>query len=278
MRAHRQAAFHSWALWVGLAAGVAGVGCRGKAPKPVATETAPEAAPDVVEAAPSTPAAPPVVTPKTVDELGQRIVEALVAKDVARMAAYVPSPDFIDRHCPEQADTMRSAYTDKLRESTSDAKVRSEECASIDWTGATLARATLKKNDGVPFYGCAPISDGSVEVRVQVGKDERVVSVPRIFMVGDAVYLGAMPRCAVATPCPEIVKHLETLVAAAGGAPEAAPLTDEKRASMVSFCDSYWNDPAQREHLACMRGATSYAGIASCGVTLSSMFVSWPSK
>lgn len=275
----------SLALTAALA--LAATGC-GKKPKPTDPVGEPTAVTDTAGGAvdagattPPTPERPAIVTPKTVDELGQRVVEALVAKDLARMAGYAPADDFVDRNCPEQAPTMRTAYLDKLRDSMNGADARAAECATIDWTGATLATAKLKPSSGVPFYGCAPITDGSVELTINsgtAGEPPRVVQVPRVYMVNGAVYLADMPRCAVTSPCKAIVKHLEELVAASGSAPERAPLDDDQRSGAVSLCESYWTDQVTRGQLACMRGASNYGGIASCGATLSSLFVSWPKK
>lgn len=251
--------------------------CGKKSPSPPATTAA--AAPDAT-AAEAKPVSKevPIVTPKSVDEMGLRIFEALQAKDVPRLVGYRPSATFLDRLCPEQSPQMRSAYADALAKSTAGVENRAAECDALNWNGATLTKVTAGK-EGLPFYGCEPISESTLEVVVTLKSTKEVrVQVPSVYYANGGVYLASMPRCPNASPCADTVAHVEGLIQAEASAKLKAPLDSESRISAVAWCEGFYDDPAQRERYDCFRQAKSYGALANCPAPLTEVFKMWPAK
>jgi hypothetical protein len=273
-------------LWIALT--LAAAACGKKAPpaadaEPTVLPPPPVGHPELPDdAGPAPSAAPapmgPIVTPKTAEELGARVVEALVAKDVGRLAAYVPSAGFLERHCPEMAPAMRQGYTDKIVRSLEAARTAGSKCHELDWTGATLVSAERKAGDKVDFYGCPNVADDRVTFTIAVGDTRHQVEMVSMLVAPDAFFVGAPLTCTVPTPCAAIVKHLEDLVAADPSATEVAPLPDDKRGGVVVWCEGLWDFPDKRTRLACMRDATTYAGLMRCGEPLGALFTTWPRK
>lgn len=257
----------------------------GKKPAPVPEpESSPAVSPigapvgaPVEDTRPSRPSGP-IVTPSSTDELGQRIFEALQAKDLPRLVGYRPSATFLDRLCPEQSPQMRSAYADALAKSTAGVDNRAVECDAINWNGATLTKVVPGKV-GLPFYGCEPISDGSLEVQITLKSGQQVnVQVPTIYQANGGVYLGSLPRCPVVSPCGDLVVHLEELIQAEPSAKLKAPLDGDTKVSVVAWCEGFYDDPAQRARLDCFRQAKTYGALGNCPATVTEAFKMWPTK
>ncbi len=205
--------------------------------------------------------------PKTTQELGDRVVAALVAKDWNAMMTLYVTADTLKSSCSDMGDKLAEFVVDMMAEKV-DAEQDFKKCLEIDWTGAKITGVTGGEA-GKPAEGCGDkiVQAKDVELAVEVGGKKYQVKVNDPALIGGGFSLVEGIRCkAPELSCDDVFANMSKIITSA---PEATPaekemFNDEGKAQFGKMCVEMRDNPMFKSMLECVGTAKAYADMKAC--------------
>lgn len=206
--------------------------------------------------------------PKTAQELGDRVLAALVAKDWNAMSTLYVTPDVIKSACAEMPAEKLTGMEKEFAEEKVEAEEKFKKCLEIDWTGAKITGVTGGEA-GKPVEGCGDkvTQTKDVELAVEVGgkKYEVKVNDPALVSGGFALVEGI--RCkAPELSCDDVFANMSKIITSAPEAKEdeKAMFNEEGKAQFGKMCTEMRDNPMFKSMLECVGVAKTYADMKAC--------------
>jgi len=115
--------------------------------------------------------------PKTSQEVGDKVLAALVAKDWAALKSLYVTPDVIKSACAAMPAEKLADIDKEFAEEAQEAEEKFKKCLAIDWTGAKIT-GVLGGEAKKPVEGCANlVQAGDIELEVEAGAKKYTVKV-----------------------------------------------------------------------------------------------------
>ncbi len=202
---------------------------------------------------------------KTSQELGDRVLAALQAKDFPKLDGLLRTPELLAKNCPSMpADEMARAG-EKFAKHTADMKESFAECGKIDWTGAKIV-ATDGGEDRKPVKECADLLKvRDLKLTVEVGGKKVKVKVDDPMRAGGVLYLADEIKCdAGGDLCADAVDNVNKIAAASKDEDFKKMAGDPSSLDMLrSMCQSE-KDGSKRVMFECIAAAKTDADMKAC--------------
>lgn len=202
---------------------------------------------------------------KTAQELGDRVLAALQAKDFSKLDSLVLTPELVAKNCPEMpADDMAKA-TAKFAEHTADMKESFAKCAAIDFTAAKIVE-TDGGEDRKPVKECKDILKvRDLKLTLDVGGKKVKVKINDPMRVAGALYLADDFRCdAGGDLCADAVDNVTKVAAKSTDESFKKFATDPSGLEMLRKMCQDEKDGPKRAMFECIAKATTDAEMKDC--------------
>lgn len=207
---------------------------------------------------------------KTAQELADKVVAALVAKDFNALKGDFASADLVKSSCADLPADEAGELAKELAEELADAENDFKKCLETDWTGAKLAAVTGGEVDE-PAKGCGDkvMKVNDIKLAVEVGGNKMEVKVNDPVKIGDAFFFLEGLRCkAPEVTCDDVYDNMVKVIAAAPDARDNEKQlfsgTADKKAEFNTICTQMQGDARFKTVLECFAAAATYADTKAC--------------
>jgi len=207
---------------------------------------------------------------KTAQELGDRALAALVAKDFNALKPLYFTADQAKSNCKEMPAEKLGKLTEELGEELADGAKDFADCLKTDWTGAKIVGLKGgEAGDGVEGCGTAVLEVKDIKLEVEVGGKKMQVRVNDPLKLGEAYYLVGGLRCkAPKLSCDDVYDNMVKIVSAAPEAKEGEKEMfsgkPEKKTEFAKMCGEMQSQPRFKTILECIGAASTYADTKVC--------------
>jgi len=207
--------------------------------------------------------------PKTTQEVGDKVLAALVAKDWTALKGLYVTPDVIKSACAAMPAEKLADIDKEFAEEAQEAEEKFKKCLDIDWTGAKITGVSggeAKK----PVEGCDKLVQSSdIELKVEVGAKKYEVKVNDPALLDGHYTLIEGIRCkAPELSCDDIYDNMVKLVSVAAEAKEGEKEMfsgkADKKAEFGKMCGEMRGNAIFATILTCVGDAKSYAEMKAC--------------
>lgn len=208
--------------------------------------------------------------PKTTQEVADKVVAALVAKDWNQLKPLYWTVDAARATCTEVPEDKVARWSEDLAEELAKSERDFAKCLTQDWTGAKVVAVKGGEPDDA-VKGCAGkvMEADAIKIEVEAGGKKTEVRINDAVKVGEEYFLIERIRCrAPELSCDEVFDKMSKLVAGASEARESEKQifdgSDAKRAEFRTMCDRVKSMPEARGMFECLANASTYADSREC--------------
>lgn len=207
--------------------------------------------------------------PKTTQEVGDKVVAALVAKDWTALKPLYVTTDTIKSSCSAMPADKLEGLQKELAEEATEAEGKFKECLGIDWTGAKVTAVSggeAKK----PVEGCDKLTQSSdIELKVDVGGKSYDVKVNDPALIDGHYTLVEGIRCKKPElSCDDVYDNMVKIVSAAADAKEGEKAmfsgAADKKTEFGKMCGEMRGNPTFASIIACVGEAKNYGDMKAC--------------
>lgn len=202
---------------------------------------------------------------KTTQELGDRVLAALQAKDFSKVEALLLTPDLIAKNCPSMPAEELARAGEKFAKHTAEMKESFEKCGKIDWAGAKIV-GTDGGEDRKPVKECTDVMKvRDLKLTVEVGGKKVKVKIDDPMRAGGALYLADEIKCdAGGDVCADAVDNVNKIAATSKDEDFKKMAADPSSLDMLrSMCQAEKDGP-KRAMFECIATAATDVDMKAC--------------
>lgn len=201
---------------------------------------------------------------KSAQELGDKVLAALQAKDFSQVKSLYWTADAALSLCTEIPEDKKSGIGEKFAKELASAEKDFDKCLKTDWSDAKVVGIKGGETDD-PLKGCAgkAMEVEDIKVQIEAGGKKHEVKLNDPVKVGDAYFLVEDIRCrAPEVSCADIYDK----VAAMDDIPEDQKemFSGDMKDKFIPMCERMKDDPEGKMMLACVAEANNYADVDAC--------------
>lgn len=206
---------------------------------------------------------------KTAQELADKAIAALTAKDFNALKGSYATPDLVKANCPDLPAEKAAKLAEELAEEVADAEKDFKKCVETDWTGAKVTNVS-GGDVGETVEGCSGVHEvKDIKLAVEVGGKKMEVKINDPVKIGDMFFMLEGMRCkAPEVTCDDVYDNLVKVMASATDARESEKEMfsgkPEKKSEFNTICSQMQGDTRFKAVLECMAAAASYADTKAC--------------
>jgi|GEM_PF-5955706 len=208
--------------------------------------------------------------PKTTQEVGDKVVAALVAKDWAALKPLYATPDVVKSACSAMPADKLADLEKEFAEEATEAEGKFKDCLAIDWTGAKITAVSggeAKK----PVEGCdgKVVQSSDIELKIDAGDKTYDVKVNDPALIEGHYALIEGIRCKLPEmSCDDIYDNMVKIVTSGPDAKEGEKDMfsgkADKKAEFGKMCGEMRGNAMFASILTCVGDAHSYAEMKAC--------------
>lgn len=206
---------------------------------------------------------------KTAQELADKAIAALTAKDFNALKGSYATPDLVKANCPDMPSEKVAKLAEELAEEVADAEKDFAKCVETDWAGAKVT-AVSGGDVGGTVEGCSGVFEvKDIKLAVEVGGKKIEVKLNDPVKIGDAFFMLEGMRCkAPEVSCDDVYDNLVKVMTSATDArdneKEMFSGKPEKKSEFNTLCSQMQSDARFKAVLECMAAANTYADTKAC--------------
>ena len=201
---------------------------------------------------------------KTPQELGEKVLAAIQAKDFGKLEPLLLTPDLMKKSCPDMPEKDAARATEKFEKHKADMKANFDKCAAIDWTNAKIVE-TNGGEDKRPIKECTDATKvKDLKLVVEVGGKKLKIKIDDPIRAGGMLYLVDDVTCdSPGGLCADVADNVLKIAATSSDEALKKMASDPSALSMLKeACET--KQAGNREMFECIVAAKTDTDLKAC--------------